>query len=302
MSASASKERKSNFYDSAYLAEYYDILIRAYATALDTHADRRIYIPAMRKLLGFDSEQTSAPFIVLDVGTGTGRVLANLTNDAVEVNINLSNVEFIGVDKEPAMVHHASAMQQKNPSMSQVGRVNWLVGDAINLTSAELLQNKIGQVNLILFAAGGIAYLTEPDEQKRLFCQVAALLRPITGRFYLSVQRRLNTSLMEGVALQFDVINHREFLSGLYNGVVYKAPQIGESVREGQIVTTRYHSVVVKRIDAGGEEILEDNHIELKQRLWDEAETMGWATEARLHCEEAFKTFNETYFVFKRAD
>ena len=106
MAKAEPEARESNFYDSKCLTEYYDLYEEKNRESLDLKCDAPIYLGALQKNLTERSPPPSSsyPYVVLDIGTGTGRGLINLARDAAAQEIDLSNVEFIGVDKEPAMV------------------------------------------------------------------------------------------------------------------------------------------------------------------------------------------------------
>lgn len=75
-----SKECKSNFYNTPYLAEYYDLWSKTYADSLDMWGDVRIYLSALWNQL---VSRGSGLLAVLDVGTGIRCVLVNLAHDVV---------------------------------------------------------------------------------------------------------------------------------------------------------------------------------------------------------------------------
>ncbi|KAB8235620.1 class I SAM-dependent methyltransferase [Aspergillus alliaceus] len=301
--------RKSELHDSAYLAEYHNLRARACGTSLNAQDDAKIYTSAFK-----DQLETYSPLdhhgehlVILDVGTGAGRVLVNLADHAVRENIPLTNVEFLGVDKEPAMIHRAMSAQQQARSMSQVGRIDWLVGEALHLTSSELLENHINKVDLLLFAGGSVSHLISPNEPLGFFAQAAALLRPRSGRFYLSVRNDLTSTQLspqptKGSTTGVDVHDQCDFPSKLYDGIVYRQLPIESSVVDGPIKTDRYLLQVVKRTDAGGEDIIEENRIETVLRVFREPELLEWFKEAGLEFVEALHTSYETYYVLKQAD
>ncbi|KAE8154549.1 S-adenosyl-L-methionine-dependent methyltransferase [Aspergillus avenaceus] len=300
-------EHKDSFHNSAYFAEYCDLWTKAYMSILDTQGDAQIYISALKDQLGSYSalEHHGEPCVVLDAGTGPGRVLVNLSNDSLQNDISLGRVEFIGVDKEPAMIHRALAAQRQTPSMSRLGRIDWLVAEAIHLTSFELLQNRIGRVDLLLFPAGGVSHLVGPDQPRNFFAQAAALLRPGSGRLYLSIRddmisKRCITKHMES-ATSSGLYDRRDFASERFEGVVYKQFPVQGSRVENQIKTENYRFEAVKRTD-NGEERLEESKIEVALRVWEEAELLDWFREAGLECVKTLHDCSETYYVLKRAE
>jgi SAM-dependent methyltransferase len=123
----ADTERPSNFYDSPYLAEYYDLRVKANKKPLKVE-DAFIFLSLFERDLRRGRTRRLSqdnPFTVLDVGTGTGRVLVN---HAVHAGVDLSNVELIGVDIEPAMVQRSKDVEKETESMARVGKVTWALG------------------------------------------------------------------------------------------------------------------------------------------------------------------------------
>ncbi|EIT75369.1 hypothetical protein AO1008_10854 [Aspergillus oryzae 100-8] len=138
---SDSAGRRSKSHDSAYLAEYYDLRAKADVTVLNAQDDAKIYISALKKQVEsyYPLDHHGQHLIVLDVGTGTGRVLANLATDAVQDNIPLSNVEFIGVDEKPSMIHCALAVQQETPSIPYTGTLRNAFRDAVGFQPEDIM-------------------------------------------------------------------------------------------------------------------------------------------------------------------
>ncbi|OGM40522.1 hypothetical protein ABOM_010632 [Aspergillus bombycis] len=286
---SDSKGCRSTSHDSVYLAEYYDLQAKADVTTLNAQGDAKVYLSALERQMEsyYPLDHHGEHLVVLDVGTGTGRVLANLATDAVRDGIPLSNVEFIGVDKEPSMIHRALAVQRETPSMSQVGRIDWLVGDVLHLISAELLETHINQVDLLLSASGSVSLLFRAGELMRFFAQAAALLRPRSGRFYLSVKKDListqaTTKPTDENATDAGLCERHEFPSELYEGIVYRQLPTESPALDGIIKRTPYQLQVIRRTDAGCEEVIEENHIECVQRIWKETELLECFKEAGL--------------------
>ncbi|KAK6812309.1 hypothetical protein RU639_011845 [Aspergillus parasiticus] len=305
---SDSAGRRSKSHDSAYLAEYYDLRAKADAMVLNAQDDAKIYISALKKQVEsyYPLDHHGQHLIVLDVGTGTGRVLANLATDAVRDNIPLSNVEFIGVDEKPSMIHRALAVQQETPSMSHVGRIDWLVGEALHLISAELLETHINQVDLLLSASGSASFLTRSGELLKFLAQAAALLRPRSGRFYLSVKRDLlstqsATESMGANETSTGLCKREEFWSELYENIVYRQLPIERPTVDGSIKRALYQLQVIKLTNAGHEEVVEETHIESVQRIWKEPELLECFKEAGLECVETIQSSYETYYVLKQA-
>jgi SAM-dependent methyltransferase len=304
-------ERPSNFYDSPYLVEYYDLWADANKKTLKTQEDAFVYLSALeRDLVRGCTRQLSQdnPFTVLDVGTGTGRVLVNLANDAVNAGIDLSNVELIGVDIEPAMVQRSKDIEKETESMARVGKVTWALGEAVSLTSVPALQDRLGRVDALIFAVGSISHLISPGEPQLFSSQVATLLTPKSGRAYLPIQNDLISSRSISLPpLNTDItwaeLNvAQDFPSKLHPGIIYKQYPLEKSEIKGQIKTDNYRFHVVQKADSGDQEVIENNKITVSLRVWDEAEFVQWAKNAGLHCSEIITCDIETYYIFKLSD
>jgi len=299
-------ERPSNFYDTPYLTEYYDLWVEANKKTLKTQDDARIYLAVLeRDLVRGCTRQLSQdnPFTVLDVGTGTGRVLVNLTNDAVHAGIDLSNVELIGVDNEPAMIKRSKEVEKETESMARVAKVTWALGEAVSLTSVPALQNRLGRVDTLIFAVGSISHLISPEEPQLFMSQVAALLTPKSGRAYIPIQndlmsRRSITTAADSDTTWAELKVAEDFPSKLHPGIIYKQYPIEKSVTNGPIKTDHYRFHVIRKIDSGDKEVIENNNITVSLRIWDEGEFLQWAKDAGLHCSEIYHGVYETYYVF----
>ena len=152
MAKAEPEARESNFYDSKYLTEYYDLYEEKNRESLDLKCDAPIYLGALQKNLTERSPPPSSsyPYVALDIGTGIGRGLINLARDAAAQEIDLSNVEFIGVDKEPAMVERVQEVSRENSNLFKVGRVLWGLGEAANLASTDILRGRHGGIDMLL--------------------------------------------------------------------------------------------------------------------------------------------------------
>ncbi|KAE8373954.1 hypothetical protein BDV26DRAFT_270906 [Aspergillus bertholletiae] len=303
---SDSKGRRRSSHDSAYLAEYYDLQAKADTAALNAQDDAKIYLSALKSQVKtyYPLDHHGEHIVVLDVNTGTGRVLANLATDAAQNKVPLSNIEFIGVDQKPSMIHRALAVQKETPSMSQVGRIDWLVGEALHLISTELLETHINRVDLVLSPSGSVSFLTSPGELLKFFAQAAALLRPRSGRFYLSIENDLLSTQsiakpMDKNAAYAELCGRHELSSKHYESIVYKQLPIGSPVVDGSIKRALYQLQVIKRTSTGHEEVIEESHIESVQRIWKESELFECFKEASLERVETIRTSHETYYVLK---
>ncbi|PGH17483.1 hypothetical protein AJ79_01083 [Helicocarpus griseus UAMH5409] len=306
MAANDTQARKSTFYDSAYLAEYYDLWAEKNVKNLDIKDGVPIYTSILNDHLPIRSPAPSpeVPFAILDIGTGTGRVLINLANNAERDNLDLSNVHFIGVDNEPAMLERAEKAQATLSSMARVGKVMWAVGEAATVASASTLQGYAGAIDLLFFAAGSISHLIGPDEPQRFFAQVAALLRPGTGRAYLPIvnamisKRSITTEpVVERTWVKLQ--EAQEFPSKAFPNIIYKKYPVDESKIEGCVKTDWHNFHVVRKLESGEEEVVQKDRVEFSLRVWEEPEFLEWAQAAGLECVDAFHGLRDTCYVLR---
>ncbi|PLB44470.1 hypothetical protein P170DRAFT_503219 [Aspergillus steynii IBT 23096] len=296
----------SNFYDTKYLAEYYDLWTASHLPPVDLHSDAPTYLTALREAL---QDRPSSPFTILDIGTGTGRVLINLANDAVSHRLDVSHITLLGVDKESAMIDRAKAVQTQTPAFRNFRSVAWSTGEAASISTLPMLAPHLGQIDLLLFAVGSISHLTGPDEPAEFFTQVAQLLRPGSGRAYIPIQADLIVSesadTQDGFTLRGDtwaeVREAETFSSQLYEGVVYKQFPVHSSRVEGAVKYDKYEFEVVKSAE-GEERVIERNQIEISLRIWQRGKLLEWARQAGLECVRTFESSHEEYFVFKRLE
>ncbi|KKZ61506.1 hypothetical protein EMCG_00585 [[Emmonsia] crescens] len=306
MASSDPQARKSTFYDSAYLAEYYDLWAEKNAKNLDVKDGVPIYTSILTKHLSTRSPSASPkdPLTIVDIGTGTGRVLINLANDAERDGLDLSNVHFIGVDNEKAMLERAEKAQATLPSMARVGKIAWVLGEAATAASAPTLQNYAGEVDLLIFAAGSISHLTGTDEPQRFFAQVATLLRPGSGRAYLPIMNGVisKRSITQEPTVERTWVKLQEaegFPSKAFPNIIYKKYPVDDSRVEGCIKTDYHNFHVIRKLASGEEEVVQKDRIEFSLRVWEEPEFLEWTKDAGLECVETFHGLRDTSYVLK---
>ncbi|OJD20851.1 hypothetical protein ACJ73_07815 [Blastomyces percursus] len=306
MTSNDIEARKSTFYDSAYNAEYYDIWAEENGKTLDLKDGAPAYPPVFKEQLSTRSPKPSpeTPFAILDIGTGTGRILIDLANDGESHGLDLSNVHFIGVDTEQAMLHRAEKAQATLSSMARVGKIVWAVGDAATVASSPALQDYAGGIDLLFFAAGSISHLIGPDEPQRFFAQVAELLRPSSGRVYFPIMnplisKRSITQEPAAAKTSTRLQQGEEFQSKTFPNIIYKKFPPDDIKVEG-CVKTHYHDFhVVRRLESGEEEVVQNDRVAFSLRVWEEPELLEWTKDAGLECVETFHGMRDTSYIFK---
>ncbi|QSS66936.1 SAM dependent methyltransferase [Histoplasma capsulatum] len=306
MTSSGTQARKSTFYDSAYNADYYDIWAEENGKTLDLKDGVPAYPPVFKEQLSSRSPKPSAeaPFAVLDVGTGTGRILIDLANAGERDELDLSNVHFIGVDTEQAMLDRAEKSQATLASMARVGKIVWSSGNATTVASLPALENYAGGIDLLIFAAGSISHLTGPEEPQRFFAQAASLLRPGSGRVYFPIMNAFisNRSIsQEPVApkTQSTLQQLGEFPSKTFPNITYKKFPFDDIKVEGNIRTHYHNFHVIRKLESGEEEVVQNDRVTFSLRAWEEPELLEWTKDAGLEFVETFHGQRDTSYVFK---
>jgi SAM-dependent methyltransferase len=114
--------------------------------------------------------------IVLDLGTGTGRVLQDLV-DTIDVRTDAPRFKLIGIDHSKPMLDRANAKfaEQRRTHGIRVMEPQWLLGSAADFFRGALQSAQ--QIDMLIFAAGGISHLTADGETKSFLQQVKIALR-----------------------------------------------------------------------------------------------------------------------------
>lgn len=258
------KPRQSTCYNSSYLAEYYDFWLGEWD-------DTNFY----SELLNHIVLQTppSEPIVVLDIGAGSGRVIHAL---ASKLPKGTSNVRFLGLDNEPHMLERARSLTRP----AHAGQITWVLGSAYELESVPAFRDELLKANVVIFACGSICHMHEPGQGEQLFSQIAKVLKPGTGRAYISL---LKVGLSDGgIAEELSIIPptqvywSRDFRDIIYRETEYRREMVGP-------VWHNTRRIVVSQVmDDGTELVVEDNINERKMRVWSEVELRKIAAGAGL--------------------
>lgn len=275
----------SDVYSSPYLVDYYD-LVTPKSRSID---DASFYWGVYQKLVSLRSPTPNDPFVVMDMGTGTGRVLHNLESSAVESGTSFANTEFLGVDNAQKMLDKAEAITT-GPLKEHV---SWVNGSALDLE--EVMRSRQHQrVDLLIFSIGSISHLSEPDQPKTFLDQVAKVLRPGTGRAYVSIY---DGSLLDS---NKKITFHQpkgttEMQSSKYPSVFYR-----ESNHRGELAGDVKHvKFDLEIVNKENQAVLETKHISMKMRQWAEDELVTLASDSASRFVESIRGTHETFYVFK---
>ncbi|RAL08878.1 class I SAM-dependent methyltransferase [Aspergillus homomorphus CBS 101889] len=279
--------RQSTCYNSPYLAEYYDSWIW-------DRGDLQYFSRILQEQLAKSSLPAHTPFCILDVGTGTGRVLRHLSTTLPQ---GLSKpINLVGLEIEPHMLDRARRLQSEIKSQPEVV-ISWVQGSAFELSAAPPFSSSSAtssKVDILLFPFGSLAHFTEPGQAERFFTEVAKVLRPGTGRAYIPLLHKLLiddgdiTELAEQALYPAATVTSKE-----YPGVTYYEKPLRHGVEGNQVHHTRFIEVVKDG------DVVERNVDDLVLKLWKTKEVCALAMQAGLVKVEQEAVDDEIFFVFQ---
>ena len=289
----------TTFYDSPYMAELYEL-----RWSLPDLPDMDVYWKAFTDLLS-QHKQTAVnrPFTLLDIGTGTGRVVLGLLKRAAETSVDTGNTELIGLDNEQNMLNLAAKLESRTSGISPP--VIWTLGTSLALDELPLLQQagKDKTIDLALYPYGSICHLKGDGELEQFFSQVAKVLTPGTGQAYISFVdfhlERPGEDLKSKFNNDKDSIPQAEIPSVEYPGIWYRNEFLS-SKYEGRLCVTGEKVQVVKRKDDGREEEIQNHSDEIRLRVFSEEEALGAIEAAGLRVVKVDKIGIDNIFVLQR--
>ncbi|KAJ5553032.1 hypothetical protein N7494_002410 [Penicillium frequentans] len=282
----STQAQPNDLYSSSYLVDYYDLVATTSQSVDDASFYWKIYqdMKALRQCTHDD------PFVLMDVGTGTGRVLHGLGRSATEANADFSNTEVLGVDNAAHMLEKA----EKITTAPLKDNVTWINGSALDL-EAVMRDRAHPKIDLLIFSIGSISHLSESGQPEIFLNQVSKVLRPGTGRAYVSIY---DGSLLHK---RKDIAFHQpkgvtEIQSKMFPHVLYRESNHRGDL-EGNIKYVKFDLEAVNKED---QSILEKNDISMKMRQWEEDELVPLSTKTGVDFVESIRGAHETFYVFKR--
>lgn len=281
-------ERQSDYYDSAYLADYYESLW----TGHDAIEDIEIYWGFFKSQV-LSRQQADSNFVLLDVGTGTGRVIHSLIDKvADDTELSLDTIKLIGMDKSPFMLHHA----QKARQLPMDAVVSWSVGCATALEEIEpIVANGPGQVDFVLFAFSGISHLHQPGEANRFLSSARRVLR-LGGLALVSVCTPLLDVEESYVENPYGKV--KEVKSKRMEGILYREREMGQKIDRDIFVNSLKTEVIQVSAD-GNEHVLERNNHDIPLKLLTRHELAKGISEAGLRVLEEKRIRGEVIFILE---
>ena len=283
-------------YHSAYWAELYDLGHDLFPWL---NEDANIFLEAYkdtrtRRPLGASPVDE---YVFVDIGCGTGRVFNQLADTLVQSGVLSDRTQFIGLDYSAHMLERATAKMPKALSHC----IKYVQGSAVDLPAVKELQGP-RTVDLMTFAAGSISMLMEPGQAERFLAQAAGVLRPETGRAFISVRYVFDDSRQaEQAKMQermFETSYSQDTPSAAFPGIVYRQGEEGYR-REGNLVFWDLPVQVIKVDEKGVESVIDTDVASMGGRVWQDGELLLAATEAGLELVETCSSSNETMYIFK---
>ncbi|OQE23564.1 hypothetical protein PENSTE_c008G00999 [Penicillium steckii] len=277
-------EQPRDLYSSPYLVDYYDLV----APNSRSVNDASFYWGVYQKLLSIRPPSSDDPFVVMDVGTGTGRVIHDLASNAISSGADFHNVEIIGVDNAQHMLDKAQEIT--TGIFKDCG--SWVHGSALSLSDVmEPRQHQ--KVDLLIFSIGSISHLSEAGQPECFLEEVSKVLRPRTGRAYVSIYDGSLLNPDEKIAFH-QPPGVTEIQSTTYPSVVYR-----ESNHRGDLDgNVKFVKFELEVVNIENQSVLEKNEISMKMRQWMKDEIVDLASKTELDFVDSIKGAHETFYVF----
>jgi SAM-dependent methyltransferase len=287
-------------YSKAEWPEFYDLWVeQLFGTG--PSEDSPVFWEALQMLL--DSRPEGPPITVLDLGTGTGRVLKALVQNANDHQQLAGRVDLWGIDHSAAMIERAA----KTFTPSSPFTPHFAVAAASDFLSKPDTNGLTGTVDLLIFAAGGVGHLVAEGEVEQFLGNVAGALRlGGSAMAIISVLNEVNeeerqTSGSENLEYGVPVtIPSRDSPSKIFR----KTPTIVTWNKDKTVKTDTFTVIVLRKDEEGvGERVIKEEEMCWSLRVFDESK---WRDDVeRSGLEIAHKTSGKVqnwYFLKRRTD
>ncbi|KAL8801341.1 MAG: hypothetical protein Q9200_006978 [Gallowayella weberi] len=136
-------------------------------------SDIQLIWESLQDLLGLKDH--ASPLNVVDIGTGTGRIIQGLLANAEAEGMEKLDAKFFGVDPGPMMLRRGRELLEANERLHGIADVEWVPSDALGFTADSPTVR--GATDLLFFAGGGFNHLLSPGEIVGFLREVGRALR-----------------------------------------------------------------------------------------------------------------------------
>lgn len=285
-------------YASSYWPECYDLWID-HLFGQAGHEDTTIFADTAL----CSPEASGGMFNVLDIGTGTGRIVKDLLSGVLGDRPD-RRLSIMGIDNSGSMLGRAQMTFDRDfrntgelPSGCEVA---WIKAPAAEMVTR--LPGLAGNVDLAIFAAGGIAHLTADHEIEAFLDQLALALRPEQGRAIISVLHETMASPNAQAQQRTKQKEHEQDLgeppillpSREHDGLVF----VKHATKETWCGDVRTDSFVLEVRDSDGN-TLESTEVEWSLRLIDESRLLESLAKDGLAVEGRTKGSIQDWFLLR---
>jgi SAM-dependent methyltransferase len=292
-------------YHNSDWAECYDLWVRQLFGAGPAED-----IPIFGELLknSLSRYPPGSVFRIVDIGTGSGRVPIDLQRciRQNQLHDHLHNEDeppfsfsILGMEPAAAMLRRARRLWQEEMDRYPYDGppkfvAHWEGCGAVDF--AEKARDVLGEVDLVIFAAGGITHLTR-DEDVFLFLKNVAQVLSSSGRAIVSIlhdtlpetaQRSVATASAAGARLQ-------RIPSEDWPGEVYVKYETISTWKD-DIKTERFHLAV----EDEGQRILRGHDLEWDMKLFDKKKWKRFVRDAGLRVERIIEGKIQFWYVLER--
>ncbi|GAB1195876.1 hypothetical protein APSETT444_005141 [Aspergillus pseudonomiae] len=275
---------RTNGYDTVHAVDFYHSMTQIPGFLQDA----AVYLDGYRKTLQLQTTK-KRPFVVLDVCTGTGRVIRDLVAHLSEHDADLHATKFIGLDISRPMLDQAA----KLPLASPTADVTWIEGSALNLHEVPAFRDGVLKADLLIVAFSSISHFIEPGQVAQFLREVARVLQPGTGRAYISLRDIPATFQSDMPPAEGDT-NSTDLPSLVLPGITYR--QIGNDV---QVKDGVVYVVSNVQVMSGKGDTLSTESATTAFRILGDDELRTLASSVGLDVVETVQAGEETYYVFQ---
>ncbi|CAL5873464.1 uncharacterized protein PFLUO_LOCUS7743 [Penicillium psychrofluorescens] len=275
MTISKAEEQKAGaMYTSPYMAEFYDVYWKDF---FSTSQDNAVYANQLQIVR--DQTPSNSPLLVLDVCTGSGRIIQGLTSRTQDENDR--KIHFIGLDIAEDMINRAQNLLP--PTSEAAMTTSWVVGSALDMRTSLAAIIPKQKVDLITIAFGSISHFHEDGQPEQFLREVAQLLRPGTGRAAISfVSTFVNTDVP--ICLPGET-QTPEMPSKQFPGIYYQETALEPSA--GNSVYLDRREVAVIKVDSeGNRKVLSKQEVNTPFRMFSEEKIHAMVKQAGLRIVE----------------